>query len=519
MTGFTATIFVPKQLGTRGPGPVHGQFTRSSGSLTDAESLVIVLSPGESQPGQIVGFMGSNLETSQSSYRNIWLELLSGPSVSVKRLSLYGHSVPLEDVTVVYFNSEEIWESELVLQKYSMQGDKHSENVVPYFVECVAKEEKVYESRNKRNISHAVLFIEVLIYTMTFIPNIVIRNIHSVLQNKVDYTSSALQQIIFRISQLEKITSLLKNRRSTILSGRLITMIFLDVFCGITVAYFIGHHASVNDMYDTFCSWTKVLSSCVQDLLEWLSGAPAGLKLNQPLTQALSAFFSYHVHLWRVYLELADPLLKALAWILVWLGMFGFSIQVAILSDLLDLATLHLYCFYVYAARIHMLQISLLGSQWRAFRGRKWNPLKLRIDSDTGKHMSLKRVLTAVVFTLVIFLLPTTTVYYLVFVMLRVSLSAVRGILTSCIWLLNFNPLYLVALNLMGSNVIKGEICLEVCKNPADHQSSILKFQLYTWPTPVSEALKYAKCDVLPSPPSLDWKAVLSSVVFGKDLL
>lgn len=68
--------------------------------------------------------------------------------------------------------------------------------------------------------------------------------------------------------------------------------------------------------------------------------------------------------------------------------------------------------------RIHMLQISLLGSQWRAFRGRKWNPLKQRIDSyDVDGHVSLTRVLSAVVFTLVIFLLPTTTIYYMVFVL------------------------------------------------------------------------------------------------------
>lgn len=70
-----------------------------------------------------------------------------------------------------------------------------------------------------------------------------------------------------------------------------------------------------------------------------------------------------------------------------------------------------------------MLQISLLGSQWRAFRGRKWNPLKQRVDSYEieGGHMSLIRVLTAVIFTLVIFLLPTTTVYYLVFVSVSIS--------------------------------------------------------------------------------------------------
>ncbi|MPC83643.1 Phosphatidylinositol N-acetylglucosaminyltransferase subunit Q [Portunus trituberculatus] len=46
----------------------------------------------------------------------------------------------------------------------------------------------------------------------------------------------------------------------------------------------------------------QLLAATVHRLLDWLSGAPAGLKLNQPLTQALSAFFSYHVHLWILYL-------------------------------------------------------------------------------------------------------------------------------------------------------------------------------------------------------------------------
>ena len=46
----------------------------------------------------------------------------------------------------------------------------------------------------------------------------------------------------------------------------------------------------------------QLLAATVHRLLDWLSGAPAGLKLNQSLTQALSAFFSYHVHLWILYL-------------------------------------------------------------------------------------------------------------------------------------------------------------------------------------------------------------------------
>lgn len=526
------TIFVPKQLERKTAGLLHGRFTTTFETVTDKQKYVVVLSSGESQANLILGFIRNNPERLlhssignspdsplQSYVRNIWLEVQTEPSFSIHSAIIDGHSVCLDNVTLVYYDSDEIWESELVSRKYTYVQSEQQKDILPYFVDCVLKEgEQRCATKDKKNVSGIVFVIEILIHILTLIPKITMRNIHVLFKEKMDYSSNAMQQIILRIGQLKKLTLLMQKKRRNIVSGRLMTMIFVDILFGIAVAYIISHHASVNDIYDSFCNCTKVLSSSVHDLLEWLSGAPAGLKLNQPLTQALSAFFSYHVHLWRLYLDLADPLLKGLAWILVWLGMFGLSIQVAILSDLLDLATLHLYCFYVYAARIHMLQISLLGSQWRAFRGRKWNPLKVRIDSDSGSHMSLKRVLTAVVFTLVIFLLPTTTVYYLVFVTLRVSLSALRGILTFCIWLLNSNPLYLVLLNVVGSNRIKGDICFKACNIGTNH-SSMLIFHLHTWSTPVIEALEYAKSEVFPVQPSLNWKTILSSVVFGKNLL
>lgn len=36
----------------------------------------------------------------------------------------------------------------------------------------------------------------------------------------------------------------------------------------------------------------------LQHLLQWLMGAPAGLKMNRALDQVLGRFFLYHIHLW-----------------------------------------------------------------------------------------------------------------------------------------------------------------------------------------------------------------------------
>lgn len=82
-------------------------------------------------------------------------------------------------------------------------------------------------------------------------------------------------------------------------------------------------------------------------------------------SSSLLSFPLAHTHTLTLT-ELAEPVLRCLAWVVVWVGACGgASAQVAVLADLLDLATLHLYCFYVYAARYvplgtYVVQYSIL---------------------------------------------------------------------------------------------------------------------------------------------------------------
>nr|XP_045584904.1 phosphatidylinositol N-acetylglucosaminyltransferase subunit Q-like [Procambarus clarkii]XP_045584905.1 phosphatidylinositol N-acetylglucosaminyltransferase subunit Q-like [Procambarus clarkii] len=531
MLGYaTVTVLVPIQLQGRQSGYLCGNYT-STPCCTNGEraSHVVVVTFADLQRSSCVGCI-NNKKRSQTrgSRKNLWVELQTKPYLMLRSVRIQEKNVSRSELNLVLYDAQEVCESEIVCKKFLFEKDKdHTNDIVPYFVHCVqeAYQERA-ASKLKDSCIRLIRLMIKLFLILLWIPKFILENLHSVLVMRFDYSSSALQQLLLRISQLEKLHQELQVKKRTLLSGRLLTMIMVDILIGIAGASIISNYASVNDIYTYFCSWTKMLASIVHRLLEWLSGVPAGLKLNQPLTQALSAFFSYHVHLWRLYLELADPLLRGLAWVLVWLGMCGASVQVAILSDLFDLATLHLYCFYVYGARIHMLQISLLGSQWRAFRGRKWNPLKQRVDSyDIGGHVSLTRVLTAVVFTLVIFLLPTTTIYYMVFVLLRVGLNLMRGMMAFTIWLLNINPLYLFLLNITNSNRIKGDIFFstvageEVGKECKEAVTAPLVVQLHTWPTALSEVLLHAHAQVFPHRPSPNWKFIFSSIMFGEDLL
>lgn len=80
-------------------------------------------------------------------------------------------------------------------------------------------------------------------------------------------------------------------------------------------------------------------------------GSPVGLKLNHAFNNALGHFFLYHITLWKTFLIVTNPFLKTTFALVYWLATFGFSFQAALAADIFNLATFHVYCIYVYAAR------------------------------------------------------------------------------------------------------------------------------------------------------------------------
>ena len=71
-------------------------------------------------------------------------------------------------------------------------------------------------------------------------------------------------------------------------------------------------------------------------------------------------------------------------------------------------------------------------SLWRLFRGKKFNPLRNRVDSSPHENVEQLFVGT-LAFTILLFLYPTTLVYYAVF-----------AVLESCLTITNFAVKWLV---------------------------------------------------------------------------
>ncbi|XP_008197507.2 phosphatidylinositol N-acetylglucosaminyltransferase subunit Q [Tribolium castaneum] len=203
-----------------------------------------------------------------------------------------------------------------------------------------------------------------------------------------------------------------KEKRVSPRIGNFILAKLLDLILGIILLrIFIENENLIVNFIDNIRE-TLILN--FRHLLIYLMGSPIGLKLNYAFNKSLGRFFFYHISLWRVFLLTMQPFVKQYFKLLVLPGAFGFSYQIAMLSDLISIATFHVYCIYVYAARLIYLQLKGLLSLWRLFIGRKYNPLRARVDSYQYSQHQL--FIGTLGFTVLLFLLPTTTMYYTVFV-------------------------------------------------------------------------------------------------------
>ncbi|XP_030379849.1 phosphatidylinositol N-acetylglucosaminyltransferase subunit Q [Scaptodrosophila lebanonensis] len=152
-------------------------------------------------------------------------------------------------------------------------------------------------------------------------------------------------------------------------------------------------------------------------LLKVLEGSPIGLKLNIHLNNFFLDCFKYHIELWSTFLDLIEPIVRQLFHAIGVLGCLGFSYQIALLADLISIVGLHAHCFYVYTKVLYNVEVKGLRVLWQVVRGKRTNILKGRIESHN--YMNRQLYLATIFFSGILFLFPTTFIYYSVFAALK----------------------------------------------------------------------------------------------------
>ncbi|XP_051995602.1 phosphatidylinositol N-acetylglucosaminyltransferase subunit Q-like [Xyrauchen texanus] len=220
----------------------------------------------------------------------------------------------------------------------------------------------------------------------------------------------------------------------------------VDIALGLLLISWLYRENRIGKLANTLVPMADNVAKELQELLEWLMGAPAGLKMNRALDQVLGRFFLYHIHLWISYIHFMSPFIEMILWYVGLLACLGLTFALSILSDIVALLTFHIYCFYVYGARLYCLKIYGLSSLWRLFRGKKWNVLRQRVDSCSYDLDQL--FIGMLVFTILLFLLPTTALYYLVFTLLRMVVVIFQGVIHLSVDFINSFPLFAIGLRI-----------------------------------------------------------------------
>nr|CAB3264867.1 phosphatidylinositol N-acetylglucosaminyltransferase subunit Q-like [Phallusia mammillata] len=252
---------------------------------------------------------------------------------------------------------------------------------------------------------------------------------------KIFSLSSFGSQFFVKVDLMKELTG--HKKLCKVSKGDIVFGMFVDMCLGILFYQLVSGLNGTFDKYtfNMLMSSISYIGKEVQLIIEWLMGIPIGLKLNSPLNQFLGKFFLHHVQLWLEYIQMLLSTLNAkqeyfMHWPL-FVSCFGLSLFVAFLSDVVSLLSFHIYCFYVYGARLYRLQFFGLMSFWRLFRGKKWNPLRQRVDTlqDTSEGENPRFFLGTLLFTILLFLLPTTALYYSIFAALRISIMFFQNLL------------------------------------------------------------------------------------------
>ncbi|XP_037544375.1 phosphatidylinositol N-acetylglucosaminyltransferase subunit Q isoform X2 [Nematolebias whitei] len=257
---------------------------------------------------------------------------------------------------------------------------------------------------------------------------------------------STCVQVSHRTEHLKMLSSprAAKGHMDFMRKANVLVSVLVDMVLGVLLMSWLYKDQNISMLAQTLVPAADHVARELEELLQWLMGAPAGLKMNRALDQVLGRFFLYHIHLWISYIHLMSPFIQGILWFGGLSACLGLTFALSLLSDMVALFTFHIYCFYVYGARLYCLKVYGLSSLWRLFRGKKWNVLRQRVDSCSYDLDQL--FIGTLLFTVLLFLLPTTALYYLVFTLLRLVVVLFQGVLHLSVDFINSFPLYSMVL-------------------------------------------------------------------------
>nr|KAF6272121.1 phosphatidylinositol glycan anchor biosynthesis class Q [Myotis myotis] len=161
--------------------------------------------------------------------------------------------------------------------------------------------------------------------------------------------------------------------------------------------------------------------------------------------------------------------------------------------------------------QLYCLKICGLSSLWRLFRGKKWNVLRQRVDSCSYDLDQL--FIGTLLFTILVFLLPTTALYYLVFTLLRLLVVTVQGLIHLLVDLVNSLPLYALGLRLCRPYRLSAGVKFQVLEHEAGRP---LRLLMQINPLPYNRVVHTYRLPSCGCHPKHSWGSLCRKLFFGE---
>ncbi|CAE6449071.1 unnamed protein product [Rhizoctonia solani] len=258
-----------------------------------------------------------------------------------------------------------------------------------------------------------------------------------------------------------------------------------DIIVGTALGGFICDN---RDALAHLGSWfiQHYLIDLLRELLHWLDNWPIGLKLNTELSGFLCASFSTGIDYWEHLFRLTAPHFPLILYCIGSAGVLGTTMVLSLMSDLLSILTIHTYVCYLLATTAFARLLKLIGSLFNLFRGKRRNILRNR--TDTWKYDMDQLMLGTILFTLVTFLFPTVTVYYMLFTLTRLGIIVVQAGLETILAFLNHFPLFALMLRVKDPARLPGGIELRLkTHNSTSATVRPTRLELVNKPIPYSQ--------------------------------
>nr|GMD22106.1 phosphatidylinositol N-acetylglucosaminyltransferase subunit GPI1 isoform X1 [Ipomoea batatas] len=203
----------------------------------------------------------------------------------------------------------------------------------------------------------------------------------------------------------------------------------------------------------------------------WLMGNPAGFKLNAELAGLLGMVSLNAIQIWStLWLFLNFLLAYLMKMIAVSGSLFGLTTAAALTIDIISLATMHLSALHWLLSLIYSWQIQAISALWRLFRGRKWNPLRQRLDSYG--YTVEQHVVGSLLFTPLLLILPTVSAFYIFFTILNATISLICIVIELGILVIHATPYTKVAVWLVRKKRFPSGIWFEIVSSQCDVTNS-----------------------------------------------